>query len=258
MAYTHSEFVKNDCHVSRKVSENLALLQDWQKVYSGDSFDFDYHLVWDHYKDLGYFEVAKTLFSDMKALADFDLNGMVSCQMTRACFPHNLPMQLMADALWDKTADFELQSSRYFAAAFGKDGEAVKAYMRDISRLLNLAELRGDAQESAAAVLENYRNLKRLVTEFKVTVAKNLDCSHEFAVKKSWEYLTYHAEIVLKLVAALTARAEGKEEERATALASLLEYNQLNEMHVHKVYDVWQSIPMLTETCKSEHEYKKD
>ena len=63
---------------------------------------------------------------------------------------------------------------------------------------------------------------------------------------------------MLKLVAALTARAEGKEEERATALASLLEYNQLNEMHVHKVYDVWQSIPMLTETCKSEHEYKKD
>ncbi len=257
-AYTHPEFERNNCHTSKELSENLALLQDWQPLYHGDSFDFDYHLVWDHYKDLGYFAIARTIFEDMKALSGFGLNGLVSCQMTRAFFPHNLPMQMMADALWDKTADFEVQSSKYFAAAFGADGEAVKAYMRTVSRLLGLPELRGDVKESAETVLENYRLLKRTVVEFDATIKRNLTAAHAPAVRKSWEYLTYHTEIILKLIAALTARAEGKEEARAAALSDLLEYNRLNEMKLHKVYDVWQSIPMLTETCKSEHEYQND
>ena len=33
----------------------------------------------------------------------------------------------------------------------------------------------------------------------------------------------------------------------------LLHYNMESEEQIHKVYDVWQSIPMMTDTCKSEH-----
>lgn len=257
MTYPHSEFKKNDCHISKRVSENLGLLQDWRTVYQGDSFDFDYHLVWDHYRDLGYFGIAKTMFEDMKALSGFGLNGMVSCQMTRAFFPHNLPMQMMADALWDNTCDFEIQSSKYFATAFGCDGEAVKSYMRTVSELLSLPEIRGDVVESAATVLENYQKLSDAIAKFQAVIERNLAAGHVPAVEKSWQYLTYHTEMLTRYIAALTARAEGNEEARAAASDALIAFIRENEVNIHKVYDVWQAVFMLADAVKNEHEYKK-
>ena len=256
VTYEHSEFVKNDCHISKKVSENLALLQDWQKIYRGDSFDFDYHLVWDHYRDLGYFAVAKTLFEDAKVLGAFGLDGMVSCQLTRVFFPHNLPMQLMADALWDNTCDFEVQSSKYFATAFGTDGEAVKTYMRTISDLLALPEIRCEVKKSAATVLENYQKLADVIAAFQPVIERNLAAGHVPAVKKSWQYLTYHTEMLTRYLAALTARACGREEERAAAEAALIAFVRENEVNIHKVYDVWQAVYMLAKAVQSEHEYE--
>ena len=40
---------------------------------------------------------------------------MVSCQLTRAAFPTGLPMQMMADALWDKECDFEEKDSYVYS-----------------------------------------------------------------------------------------------------------------------------------------------
>ena len=120
----------------KTVAENAACLSRWQKEQlSGDSFDFDYHLMWDHYLDPGYYECARILHKDMANLYKIGLGGMVSCQVQRAAFPTGLPMYAMAKALWDRESTFEDICEEYFKAAFGEDGKAVEEYLSTLSVL---------------------------------------------------------------------------------------------------------------------------
>ena len=97
-----SPYEKNRLNMPKSVSENLARLFKWQERFEEDSFIFDYHFMWDHFLDPGYFEMAKTLFKDMQHLDKFNLNGMISCQNQRVFFPTGLGMVAMAEALWNK------------------------------------------------------------------------------------------------------------------------------------------------------------
>jgi hypothetical protein len=47
-------YVRNKLKMPRTVDENIARLKKWQEQFDGDSFDFDYHLMWDHINDPGY------------------------------------------------------------------------------------------------------------------------------------------------------------------------------------------------------------
>ena len=64
--------------------------------------DFDYHFMWDHFLDPGYYEMARILFRDMQGLHKVGLNGMMSCQTQRSFLPTGFGMAAMAAALWDE------------------------------------------------------------------------------------------------------------------------------------------------------------
>lgn len=100
-------YIRNKNTIPTKVEDNIAYLQQWQKQYGGDSFVYDYHLLWDCNFDMGGYRSAEVLFQDMKNLERFGLNGMVSCQMQRVAFPTALGMVGMACALWDKEKAFD-------------------------------------------------------------------------------------------------------------------------------------------------------
>ncbi len=85
--------------------ENLAFLYHWQKEFSGDSFDFDYHLMWDIDKEFG-LKLAKVLYQDCIRLKDIGLNGLISCQQNRASFPSGLCQYVMGRTLFDPSCDF--------------------------------------------------------------------------------------------------------------------------------------------------------
>ena len=46
-------FERNKLQFPRTPEGNLAFLRGWQGTFDGDSFDFDYHLMWDHFRDPG-------------------------------------------------------------------------------------------------------------------------------------------------------------------------------------------------------------
>jgi len=94
---TLAPYVRNRLTMPRSVAENMARLSKWQnEQINKDSFDFDYHLMWDHYIDPGYYECSKVLHTDMKNLDKLGLKGMISCQAQRVAFPTRLPMYSMA------------------------------------------------------------------------------------------------------------------------------------------------------------------
>ncbi len=183
-------YVRNKLEFSSSVAENVARLKCWQdEQLSGDSFDFDYHLMWDHYVDPGYYECARILHDDMVGLEKIGLRGMVSCQGQRVAFPTGLPIYSMAKALWNKDSKFENVCEEYFTAAFGEDAKAVEEYMAKLSKLFCPSFTRGEKPISHEEMIAQCKEAKRVVDDFCVSHI------HKNAHKNiNWEHLTYHAD----------------------------------------------------------------
>ena len=104
-------------------------LAGWRRAFAGDSFDFDYHLMWASWKHLTDTVVAKTLYQDLQNLQGAGLNGILSCQSLRNFSPSGLAMAVLADALWDPSIPWAQMRDAYLHAAFGEDAPHVAAYL---------------------------------------------------------------------------------------------------------------------------------
>ncbi len=56
-----NEFNLNKISLPSEVEDYIAYLKEWQKIFKGDSFDFDYHLGKAHYGDAGYYEISEII-----------------------------------------------------------------------------------------------------------------------------------------------------------------------------------------------------
>lgn len=209
-------YIRNKDMPRNTVGLNVSFLKKWQKNYKGDGFVFDYHLMWDHHTDPGYFNVAKILHRDMVALDKIGLNGMVSCQLLRAAFPTGLPQYCMANALWNKHKTFDEVKDEYFTAAFGENAKAVSEYLAEISDLACPEFIRGSIVPgfrdlSKDEVVERFTKIKTLVKEFGNKYVSELSSSAD------WQYLKVHASLVPILADLYISRYNG-DEERVKAL----------------------------------------
>ena len=168
---------------------NVAYLLEWRKIFDGkDAFDFDYHLMWNHHKDPGQFNVAEFLYKDMISLHKLGLNGMISCQRLRSAFPTGLPQYAMASGLWDKNGSFESVKDEYFTAAFGDDAKAVNNYLREISNLFNPKDKTKLVTEEDYII--GYKKAKEVIKAFKEEYMER--CKDK---SDDWSYLMVHAEL---------------------------------------------------------------
>ena len=236
------EFNLNKLTFPKSVGENLAWLRRWQKQEACDGFVFDYHYMWDHFYDPGYYETSKILFRDMQSLHNFGLNGMVSCQNQRVFFPNGLGMTAMAAALWNEKADFDTVAEDYYRAAYGPDWAQVRRYMQDISSAFDPAYIR-NKDKNARVSPENAQKLAQvpqIVQAYGQLVSKNAaDRKLPEAVRVSWEHLKYHGVYCQKLALAFQMRAEGNMEEAKKQLQEVLKYIRSNEMKLQRVLDVF-------------------
>ncbi|MBQ9949120.1 MAG: DUF4838 domain-containing protein [Clostridia bacterium] len=225
------EYKRNEFTLPRSVEGNLAFLKSWQGDFAGDSFDFDYHLMWDHVRDAGYFECAKILHRDVCNLDRIGLNGLVSCQVQRAAFPSNLPMYAMAKGLWNKKSDFGDIANEYFEAEFGTEGRAVREYLASLSNLVNLQYMRRESETVTDEMLKNLDATLQLIAEFdSKPYAAFRPCSRL--------YLHHHAVLTTKVINMLKAKSCGDTEEVNSIFESLAEYAYAHEHELHKVLDV--------------------
>ncbi len=234
-------YKRNNLKFPSNVNENIALLKSWEKVFKGDSFDFDYHFMWDHYSDPGYFKIAELLSKDIKNLKKIGLNGYVSCQVQRAFFPTGLGMYVMGRTLWDSGLDFEKIAKKYFECAFGRDGKRCMEYMKGLSELFDPTYLRGEREIIDKDTAERFSGICTYVDEFKEIIESNINSKNPCHAA-SWKYLSYHADLCCLLAVTLEAKASGKPK-KALALWKLVEkYAQEHEDQLQKVFDVFEFV----------------
>lgn len=226
-------YIKNKVEMPSSVAENVTRLTKWQKQFDGDSFDFDYHIMWDHLRDPGYYECARILHKDMVDLDKIGLNGMVSCQNQRVFFPTGLPMYAMARGLWDKQSDFGQIAKEYYQAAFGEDAQAVEAYMRTLSKLFHPPYLRGELPQVSEALAADFAQIIPVVEAFQAAyIAPN---QHK---DLSWKYLSYHAQYCILLADTLRLRASGEAEASKKRAEDMKQYLYTAEKQIHRVFDM--------------------
>ena len=246
-------YERNKLKFPRSVGENLAWLRKWQKVFPGDSFDFDYHYMWDHFKDPGYYTMAKILFRDMANLHKVGLNGMVSCQNQRVFFPNGLGMTAMAAALWDEHADFDSVADDYFDAAYGEDAPVAQEYLQKLSEAFDPPYLRGEKPWVDDAQALKFAGIQGILNEYAEIITENADDETlPENIRASWVYLEYHAELCALLARALYLKASGQREKALTVLEDVRAWARQNERDLAAVFDVFEFNRTIASVLKAE------
>ena len=122
------EFKLNEVSFPTSPKENLAFLLAHKQYFKGEGFVFDYHLMWEPFKDLSGMMLAPVVHGDMLDLKKMGMQGYVSCQMQKAFMPHGFAQYVMGHTLENPDEPYEKMYEDFHTAAFGdcKD-EAIAA-----------------------------------------------------------------------------------------------------------------------------------
>ncbi len=230
-------FVRNQLKFPSNLSENIAYLRQWQRTFSGDSFDFDYHLMWANSYDFGNSMIARILHSDAASLDRLGLNGLISCQLGRNAFPTALPLYAMAKALWNKSSVYEEIAEEYYTTAFGEDGKAVEAYLEELSSRFHYPYLANERPDlSREEMAKVYRELPAYIQAFRAKTPSITVASSNYHSK----VLAYHADYCLLVARYLERRTLGEPKE--DLLDAISAYLARIECDIEPSFDIWNLI----------------
>ncbi len=223
-------------------SQNLNHLAAWQHMFSGDSFVFDYRLMWGQYDDPGYMALSRALDADLPSLREVGLNGMISDQTQRVFIPSGLSMMLLAKNLWQSDLDYDAAADDYFSAAFGPDGDKCRDYLEGISAGFNPRWLStyqsADPTPVPDDMVTGLREVRELIEEFEPVIEENLSLAN-YAQARSWEYLAEHAQMCRILSRAIEAELDASPEQAQLHWQELQMRVMENEDDTNPVFDVF-------------------
>lgn len=237
-------YERNRLELPRSVEGNVAYLRAWQEMGASDGFDYDYHFMWDQYRDPGFMRMAAVLHSDIRLLRGIGLNGLVSDQSQRTHFPNGMPMTVMGRTLWDASLELDDIVDDYFQAAFGDDWQACRAYMTTLSDLFDPVYLRNEkpavSEESAVA----FASIPSVIGAFRGTIAAN-EAACDPCRAASWRFLAHHADLCVLLAAALEERARGQQAAAWDRWQLVAQCAREREHVLHPMLDVFEYLGSL-------------
>ncbi len=231
---------RNQIEPPRGITENLAFFEAWQRVCPGlDTFDFDYHLMWDHFRDPGHRQVARVLHADTGRLKRNGLNGLISCQIQRVFLPTSLPMHLLGRGLWNPAESSDKLTAEIMAAEFGESWRDVSHLLDRLSRLFAFEWFATDERERgtpAVEVADGLAEVPGLCRAFAqaATVVVHTDPVHA----ESWANLLYHLQICIPLSQAMQAIITGGMDESLAHWQETLAIARKAEPHIAPVFDL--------------------
>ena len=240
-------FERNRLRMPQSVEENIAFLRAWQRLAPCDSFIYEYHYMWDLFKDVSDYANARILWQDVRNLKQLGLNGYISCQQTRVFFPCGFGMHVLGQALWNRDTDFEALAGAYFEALFGDRAGRVRA-MLEAARRFHPECLRGERPIRDPAVAADYA-AQRLDSLRDAAWCAQQARRAERAEAALWQDLTYWCEFCAAYAHCLEAWALGLgAQERARRLEECKHVVRIGETAHQEALDVYWFIKTLDRT----------
>jgi len=244
-----TEYERNKLTFPKSLAGNIAYLREWQKMFKGDSFCYEYYFWLDHYYDPGYYDIGRVILEDVKCLERLGLDGIVSDQSQRVFMPTGFPMYVLGQGLYDKDASFDALAAEFYSS-YGEDGEKCMAYMAELSALFRPPYLRGDENAgnsgevakkpafASAEAAERLARIRPLIEAFRPVIAKNVK-SGVRCVSKSWRHLDFHADLCEKMAGVYMARANGDSGAARDLWKKMHDWLSAREFGVQDVFDLY-------------------
>lgn len=235
------EYNRNKIVLPTNLEDNIAYLREWQNVFEGDSFDFDYPLGRAHYGDPGYYKISRIISEDIKNLTRLNLNGYLSCQEQRAFFPTGLPNYVMGMTLWNVDISFEELAEDYFKNAFGDEWRLSKEYLEKLSNLFDIEYWCAQKEWIDKDVEERLLKVPSVLSEYEGVIERNQSLDN-LVHQTSWKYLTFHKEFTERFASILLAKTRGDKDLANKEFTSLVNYLGKAEEDIQRVFDVFRFI----------------
>ena len=200
------EYNKNHMVYPHETAVYLQFLKDWEKIFKGDSFDFDYHMMWDINRDLSGKTVSKVLFSDIRSLSAIGLKGFMSCQIQRAFYPNGFMFYMLGRVLSDDKITYEEIEKEYYGAAFGNETDFAVNLFSELNRYLPFGYFSRSHEIKA-----NLTELQELKDKLEKALAYFPEDEDE-VISESLNILRFLTENVLRTVKVMIAKAEKEDE----------------------------------------------
>ncbi len=193
------------------VADNLAYLRDWQNDFNCDSFDFDYHFMWDHYYDFAQYHHAHVVYEDIKNLSAVGLNGFISCQIQRAFLPTSLNMNVLASTLWNKNLSFEEISDTILSTEFGAKYSLVQKYLAELSEHDCAEAIRGEKPVATEEMVKNLTHSVEIIKDFESVIKAEIASAQNEQILWAWQKLEFHAKLYSAMLDVYIRIAKGEE-----------------------------------------------
>jgi len=237
----------NRLAVSPENAFYVRTLADWRQAFKGDSFAFDYHLMWHNWRQLTDTQVARVFHEDLGRLKSLGLNGLVSCQSFRNFYPSGLAMASLARSLWNPDGTWENLREEYLGAAYGEHAAFAGEYLAFIETATDT----GDAHRrvvpfsnaDAAKLSAIADHLESALAESTVRREKEAGAAR----RRSLELLEHHAQLLQFLVKAHQARLAGNKDEAQAELRNAGEFLRSTEPHFSTEIDTMLALRLCVE-----------
>jgi len=227
----------NQFSVSRRNAFFVRTLADWRRAFAGDSFDFDYHLMWAIWRQMTDTVVARVFHEDLRRLKDLGLDGLVSCQSFRVFYPSGLAMAALSEGLWDPSCAWETLRKRYLEDAFGEHASFADQYLTHVESILNTGD---DHWQTPPFSTANRRQLAEAASFLTSSIkeSERRAAGADPVRARSLAVLAHHAKLLRYVVRSYRARLGGDTARAGAILDSAREFLQRSEARFSQDIDV--------------------
>ena len=186
----------------------LSELSDWQKIFGGDSFVFDYS-TYDRAGDASLTDLKYAVIphDDCLDLRRFGLNGRIECACTRQFTPTSLVLYSMGEAMLTGNSNYSEICKDYFTYSY-ENGEKISDLLSELSDLLPYPYFR---KKSDSVNTDDLRNAIKLIDGYR-NECSGTQAKDDFK-KRNHELFLGYLELVRYLLDALVGKFEGDFEE---------------------------------------------
>ena len=150
----------------------------------------------------------------------------------------------MGQALLDESRSYEELKESYFRAMFGKNFEAVVAYLEQLSELSDTDYFNGHGPRYQPEKAAQFQKIRQTAMAFLLDLEDLRDESPEN--KENWDFLSFHGNYCILLSRALEAQCTGDTAAANARFREFCGYVRENELRWQPRLDVYRVIEVAT------------
>ena len=236
-------YEKNKNVLPSSLSESVAYLNEWKKMWNGANVTYEYHFWRTQYFDLSGLSLGARINEDIKAYLSVGMKGLIEDGSQRSFFPTGLPFYTYARTLFDASLSFEEIRDEYLSAAFGSAAPDILCYLTELGEAFDFNYMCGMAPHDKKLGLFYKPSHKDSLERVKGITARGREFikkyyNSDFRVRTvSVRLLEHHADWADIMASAMAQKAIGNDDKANEIYNSLrLEFGK-REKYIERYYD---------------------